>query len=444
MASIACLADALQTLFTTTADRLALETRAVQRRRVLTGSRVAQTLVFSHLACPEATLSQWQQACAATGAGSVSRQALAQHCTAAMAQFLRTLLEAAMALLWAGDPVALPLLQRFSAVLVVDSTTISLPAALAEPWPGCGGSTPTAGAAAVKLQVRLDLVRGGLDGLELQPGRQHDQTGQAQQAAVPVGGLRLADLGYFSVPVLAQIVAAGGHFLCRPKRQTLLTDARGRRATVAQYLTRTRHGRVEAAVQLGAREHLPCRLLAQRLPDPVAAQRLARLQAAAQREGEQLSAAQRTLTHWVVLVTSAPAALLRFHEALTLYRWRWQIELLFKLWKSDGNQLTTWRTADPWRAICTVYAKLLACLVQHWLLVATCWVYPDKSLVQAAQTIRSRALLLLDALEAGAAAIRRVITRLTALIATGCRIERRRRRPPAYHRLLLLTESALS
>jgi hypothetical protein len=47
----------LQTLFTTAADQLARETGAVQRQRILSGSRLAQTLVLGHLITPSATLS---------------------------------------------------------------------------------------------------------------------------------------------------------------------------------------------------------------------------------------------------------------------------------------------------------------------------------------------------------------------------------------------------
>ena len=39
MTSIACLPDVLHPLFTTTADRLARDTGAIQRQRVVTGSR---------------------------------------------------------------------------------------------------------------------------------------------------------------------------------------------------------------------------------------------------------------------------------------------------------------------------------------------------------------------------------------------------------------------
>lgn len=51
---------------------------------------------------------------------------------------------------------------------------------------------------------------------------------------------------------------------------------------------------------------------------------------------------------------------------LVLLRERWQMELLYKLWKQHA-QVDEWHTRDHWRKVCELYAKLLAVTLQHWL-----------------------------------------------------------------------------
>ena len=70
---------------------------------------------------------------------------------------------------------------------------------------------------------------------------------------------------------------------------------------------------------------------------------------------------------------------------------RWQIELLFKLRKSQG-QLAVSRSEQPWRQLCEIYAKLLGLLIQHGLWPLGCWERPDRSLVQAEQIVQHFAL----------------------------------------------------
>lgn len=69
---------------------------------------------------------------------------------------------------------------------------------------------------------------------------------------------------------------------------------------------------------------------------------------------------------------------LSFEQLHTLYRARWQIERLFKRWKSLGK-LDTSTSADPLRRTCERYAKLLAVLVAHWFSLALWWHLPAPS-----------------------------------------------------------------
>jgi len=63
---------------------------------------------------------------------------------------------------------------------------------------------------------------------------------------------------------------------------------------------------------------------------------------------------------------------LSFDQAHTLARARWQIERLFKLWKSHGHVLRS-RSANPIRQQCEGDAKLRGLLVAHWTLLVSGW-----------------------------------------------------------------------
>lgn len=424
MTTVPHLCQTLQTLLTTTADRLARQTGFVQRTSKLTGALFAQTLVFGWLANPHASLEALAQTAAALGV-SISAQGLDQRLGEAGAVFLEELLGAAVQTVIAADPGAIPLLQRFSAVELLDSSTIALPAALAPWWPGC-----TPGSAALKLHVRFDLCRGRLSGLFVREGRTSDRHTPVQTAPLPAGALRVANLGSFALHTVARLRDA--FWLSRFYSGTAVFTADGRRWEVLALLEAHGGPQVDLRVELGVTHRLPARLLAVRVPQEVADQRRARLLKRAREKGETPSAASLAACSWLIAVTNVPD--LTLNEALVLLRARWQVELLFKLWKSHG-QIDTSRSTHHWRVLCEVCAKLLAMVVQHWLLLTGCWANPARSLTKAAQTIRAHALHLASTF-ACPVLLARTITLIHSCLATGCRLNRRKKAPNT-HQLLL-------
>jgi hypothetical protein len=427
-------AHALQTVLSETADRLARSTGFLKRQRKFTGSGFVQMLVFGLLDDPDASLAQLAQAAAAAGV-AVRRQSVEGRFTPQAAELLRGVLGAAVHQLLAAEPIAIPLLRRFPVVEVLDSSTVGLPEALAGLWAGKGSSDPQAGNAAVKLTVGLDLVSGGLRGPELPAGRTPDSKASLATAPLPAGSLRLADLGYFDLRAMAAADRRGTYWLMRLKAGTRLFTADGRRhASAATLLAEQGTTRVELAIELGVTQRLPCRLLAERVPAEVAAARRRKLHEDAQRQRRRLTAETLALADWTVLVTNAPAAKLSLAEALVLKRARWQIELLFKLWKSHGR-VDASPSADPDRVLCEVYAKLVAMVVQHWLLLLGDTSRPDRSPVQAARTVRSHAFGLVGLL-GRFGRLCEALRRLADCLRAGCRMSKRKQAPHTYQLLL--------
>ncbi len=428
MTTVADVTQALQALFTTTADRLARRSGFVQRASKLTGAAFVQALVFGWLANPQASVEALAQAAAAVGV-AISAQGFDQRFTEAAAVFLEEMLAAAVQTVIAADPVAIPLLERFTAVVLLDSSTITLPAALALWWPGC-----SAGTAALKLHVRYDLCRGCLRGLVVQEGRLSDRSTVMQTAPLPRGALRISDLGFFTLGVFAAMTAQGVYWLSRLAPGTAVYTQDGARWDVLDLLAAQGTATVDLTVTLGVDHRLPGRLLAVRVPEEVVNQRRRRLRAEAKRRGRTPSAAQLAWCAWTIVVTSVPPTLLSLREALVLLRARWQIELLFKLWKSHGH-IDESRSAQPWRVLTEVFAKLLAMVVQHWLLLVSCWAFPDRSLLKAAQTIRPHALSIASAL-VYPAFLDHILAVVQRCVAAGCRLNRRKKNPNTYQLLL--------
>lgn len=443
MASIPQVAKVLRTVLTRVANRAARATRFVQRRSKLSGAKFVQTLVFGWLANPEATYEELAQTAATLGV-KITAQGLEQRFTEAAAQGVERVLQAAVQQVITAAPVAIPLLQRFTAVYVDDRTQVQLPAVLAEVWGGSGGGAQaTDQTAALKLQVRLDLKRGGLTGPFLQAGRASDRTSPTQHAPAPAGSLRLADLGYFALEVLQMITQQQAYWLTRLMAGTQVYDAHGQALDLAADLPAQGTAVVDWPVRLGVHHRLPARLIAVRVPQEVANQRRRELHADARRRGQAVSRARLRLADWTLFCPNVPPELLSGPEVLVVARVRWQIELVFKLWKSSGH-LAHSRSDKPWRVLCEVYAKLLGLLIQHWVMVTSLWRYPDRSAWKAAQTLRKHALHLASAFVQGVHALGEALKVVQRTLAAGCRLNKRQKVPCTFQLLLAVTEEKLA
>jgi hypothetical protein len=426
------LARTVQALLTVTADRLAHETGFVKRKRLVTGSNWAQTLVFTWLADPDASSSRLQATAAGVGL-SIRRQSLEARFTRQAAEFLKQLLAAATTAM-VHAPVVIPLFERFAAVEVLDSSIVALPDELAAVHSGGRSGTTKGAKAATKLTVGLDLKSGVLRGPELADGRTGDLASAVAQADPPRGSLQLADLNYFSLEKFARWGLAGAYWLSRLKVHTAVFDAQGHRLDLLKVLRAAGRRDLDLDVSLGGEERLACRLIARRVPAAVAKTRRQRLRDDARRRNEPVSELALALADWTIMVTNVPRDLLSVEEAEALARMRWQIELVFKLWKSH-NGIDEWVGAQSDRALCTVYGKLLAVVVQHWMIITGCWNQVDRSPMKAARVVQSMATSLAVAIRS----LERLLWLLghtVQMMQLACRMEHHQRSPNAHDRIL--------
>ena len=434
VATVAQLADTLQTLFTTEADQAAHEAAFVRRRRKLSGASFAQALVFGWLDNPDATLEDLASATGLRG-DPLTAQALDERFTPQAADCLLRLLRRAVGRALSAPLGRAGLLGRFRGIHVRDATVLSLPAALAGLYPGCGGrGQPESCQAALKVQVLWELRGGALQDLSLAPGRQADNAAEQAAGPLPPGSLRLADLGFFDLEQLQALDRQKVYYVSRLQANTRVVDLLGRKWKLSVYLASRRSDRVDQWVQLGSGRRLLCRLLAVRAPEAVAARRRQQVLEQATDHGRHASAERLAVCGWTVFVSNAPRWLLGLQEAWVLYRLRWQVELLFKLWKSQGK-IDESRSGKAYRVLCEVYAKLLAVVVRHWLLLTGGPGFDGRSRWKAARLVRRQAIQLASTLDRPKE-LRRVLRLLQRLLRHCGRVNRRRRRPSAYQMML--------
>jgi hypothetical protein len=431
------------------------KTGFVQRSTAqLDGATFVRGLVLAWIAEPEASYSQLRS-CIATLGVDVTSQALEQRFGPGSVELLKEVLKEAMKQVISYEGVVPELFSRFNGVYYQDGSIVALPASMAQEYPGCGGKSPEAGVSSLRLEVRWELSHGGMSGPWINAGREAEHQGEAREEHLPEGSLFCGDGNYFTLTSMRERSRAGGLWLTPAKASLCFYDEQGIRTDLISYLKKhEKEAIVDVWIHAGVSDRLPCRLIAVHLNraqrrikaryevyQPASRKGVQDCGVAKGKKGEKsrkksrkktkkTSKSRLQLADWVILLTNVPSEQLSAVEALVVMRCRWQIELLWKLWKESGK-IDTWRSEKSARIETEIYAKILGLLILHWMTVLGCWQDPRRSLRKAQQVTRWSASALGFAL-IGDLPLYRVIQRITGAMSKGCLINSRRKKPNTY------------
>lgn len=218
------------------------------------------------------------------------------------------------------------------------------------------------------------IFQTGSQTLRIDSGRKADgNVGRTLVAGSRRGALWIGDLGFFDLRFFEAVAQAGSWFVSRMKAGVTVR-VRSRRGQwekleLGKFLAAAQPDVFELAVRIGIKPALSGRLVAVRVPQPVAEQRRRTAKATARRQGKTVSSATLAWLDWGLYLTNAPQPLLPTSVIATIYRIRWQVELVFKLWKSQAG-LDVFTAVKPDRVECEFYAKLIAVVLFNRLLGA--------------------------------------------------------------------------
>lgn len=411
-------------------EGLARESGAIVRQRGITGSQLVQTLLFSWWLNPQATWEEMAANALVWFDVEITHQSLHEHLGPELVGLLVSLARLVFQQPLAQTPQAAPILSRFSAVLAHDATTITLPKGLSSLFPGCGHQQGES--AAMKFLVQFEILTGQLTALDFDSARTADTVLGARLPTPPAGSLILCDRGFFDLRALPTWSDAGAYFLMRPITGVTVARAEGPAPAELQPLGAflrslpRQQTHCDLPVVLTA-ERFPCRLIAVRAPEAVAARRRQKAYETARRKGRTPGQDQLTLCDWFVLITNLPPEQLSVEEALVVYRVRWQIELLFKCYKSESG-LARSRARTLWPRLVELAAKWLARLLEHQLLHPTGGPLCGISWTRRVRRLRSWLNRLLSCLN-DTLQLTHLLTRLLNALAKLPRRRRRRKHP---------------
>jgi hypothetical protein len=292
----------------------------------------------------------------------ITAQALSKHVNSCAAvKFLKNALHEIISkqLAFSFENKYTKMFSQFSGVYLEDSTNIRLNKKLEETFTGYGGD---ASKSIVKINWVLEILRFKTRSATLHSGNCPDQTlGQRDLALIKKGMLLIRDLGYFSLKALKNIEKKNAFYLSRLPMNinVYLNEGDTKPIDLPKLLKeetyRTGVKRLRKTVFLGPERH-KVNLIAELVPPKVINQRRKRF------KGHRRKDPSEFFMEWnqfSIFITNIPEE--KFSEKLiiTLYKVRWQIELLFKTLKSTFR-INILKGYKKNRILCLIYGRIIS------------------------------------------------------------------------------------
>ena len=315
---------------------------------------------------------------ASTGV-SMSAEGLNQRFNQTAVAYLREVFRTLLAQkLCANQSLPDTLLSRFKRIRILDATVFQLPDAFAWEYQGSGGSSNTAG---VKIQLEYDLLSGQFLNVHVGPGKNNDKTyGTICLESVEAGDLCLRDLGYFDLGDLQAIHEKKAYYISRLKLNTRIyiknpapeTFKNGTlkkhteyiQLDMAQMMAELTPGETIEIQEayIGQKQKLPTRVIIHRLTDDQTQTRLKNQAIREKKKGIVMKEKSKRLMGMNVYITNTSPKEVPKKDVHALYSLRWQIEILFKTWKSFF-EIDACKTIKKERLECHLYGQLIGILL---------------------------------------------------------------------------------
>ena len=311
---------------------------------------------------------------------TISKQAISKRFGAEGVAFVRSLFEEQIAK-QISSAIAPTFLKDFGRVKIQDSTRFVMPEEYQKTFPGFGGVSSKAGAC---IQYEFDVKSGKIVEFELCPALQSDTThAKANAGKIGKDDLIIRDLGYFALALIKRIQEEGAYFISRLQSKILVyerVDEQLERVDFGKlYLEMVQGGVKQKRVDvfIGDQDKVKVTMIVEPMPDAVYQQRIKKVGQYNKRHGNKTSQEYKDRARFNIFITNIEDEKIPPEEIPTLYKIRWQVELVFKTWKST-HRIASIPKMKLERYLCLLYAKLLMVAV-NWEIIYNLNAYQRKS-----------------------------------------------------------------
>lgn len=262
--------------------------------------------------------------------------------------------------------------QKIQRLLIKDSVCFQIDSSLAEHYRGSGGNGSKA---AIRIQFEYCALSGIITDLSLHAFNHQDAVdSKVTTHRIEKNDLIVRDLAYMSLPVLKSTIENQAYFLCRANVNVKIYEKTQNGFIELNFAKIQRHIKEhnlpfwEKKVYLGAKDKLLVRLVIQPVSDSEANRRIRRARAYNKKSGGgEPTKEYKSRAALNLFITNATDDILSTKLVVLGYQIRWQIELVFKVWKSLCN-IDKVKKVKLERLQCYIYAKFIF-IVFNWQLI---------------------------------------------------------------------------
>jgi hypothetical protein len=257
----------------------------------------------------------------------------------------------------------------FDRIRIKDSTRFALPDAYANVYEGHGGATHNS-KSMISIQYEYDLLSAETLDLRLTSGTQNDQADAKKHTHdIRKNDLFIRDLGYATIGYLLQIIKKGAFFLNRIAPQTTVyyADEPEKQLDFKACYHRMKKQKLsflEFDVLIGKKKEIRSRLVIHLADEATYKMRLHKTSKHAKSCGYKVSDAFKVKARLTLYITNADEENIPASTLSKVYGLRWQIELIFKVWKSQAV-LHRIKEMKIHRFQCQLLGRLIW-LMLHW------------------------------------------------------------------------------